>query len=118
MNRKSGRGKRLIILHAITKDGPLAEIDEATGKPVMCQLIWKGDTPHPAPVKEGDKHTCETFWIASSHTGDYHDNMDSDNFMQWVKEKLVPTFKKNPGHKMVTVLDNAPYHHKRVIGSL
>ena len=58
-------------------------------------------------------------WVAQSHTGDYHDNMCSDMFMQWLENKLVPTFEqKYPGKKMVLVADNAPYHHKRVIGSL
>jgi hypothetical protein len=58
-------------------------------------------------------------WIAQSHTGDYHDNMNSDMFVLWVKEKLVPVFEHQyPGKTMVLVADNAPYHHKRVIGSL
>ena len=58
-------------------------------------------------------------WIAQSHTGDYHDNMNSDMFMLWVKEKLVPVFEQQyPGKTMVLVANNAPYHHKRVIGSL
>ena len=72
MNRKSGRGKRLIILHAITKDGPLAEKDPVTGKPVPCELKWSGDTPH--SISTGRKLTCEMFWIANSKVGDYHDN--------------------------------------------
>eukprot|EP00957_Ditylum_brightwellii_P063930 4850094-Ditylum_brightwellii.AAC.2 len=67
----------------------------------------------------GDKLTCETLWIANSHTGDYHDNMNSEMFMQWITSRLVPTFERlYPGKKMVPVLDNAPYHHKKEIGSL
>jgi hypothetical protein len=63
--------------------------------------------------------TAELLWVAQSHTGDYHDNMNSDMFMKWVKGKLVPTFEKlHPGKNMVLVADNAPYHHKREIGSL
>jgi hypothetical protein len=39
--------------------------------------------------------------------------------MQWVEDKLVPVFeRKYLGKKMVLLADNAPYHHKRVIGSL
>ena len=34
MNRSSSRGRRLIILHAITKDGTLAEKDTKTGTPI------------------------------------------------------------------------------------
>ena len=111
----TGKGKRLIILHAITEDGPLAERDEH-GYPIDC-LDWRGDTPHPKDI-EG-KLTCETLWVATSHTGDYHDNMCSDMFMQWVRTRLVPTFEKlYPNKKMVLVADNAPYHHRRKIGSL
>ena len=57
--------------------------------------------------------------MAQSHTGDYHDNMDSDTFTKWVEGKLVPIFERRyPGKKMELVADNAPYHHKRAIGSL
>jgi transposase len=45
--------------------------------------------------------------------------MNSDMFMLWVKEKLVPVFEQQYRSKtMVLVADNAPYHHKRVIGLL
>jgi transposase len=106
----------LIILHAITREGPLCEKDNF-GKPVD-DLKWKGDTCHPTPRDDG-KLTCETLWVAQSSSGDYHDNMNSEMFMQWVQDKLVPTFEREyPGKKMILVADNAAYHHKRVIGSL
>ena len=36
----------------------------------------------------------------------------NQNFMEWVDEKLIPTFKARfPDKKMILVLDNAPYHH-------
>eukprot|EP00957_Ditylum_brightwellii_P089026 6779652-Ditylum_brightwellii.AAC.1 len=45
--------------------------------------------------------------------------MNSEMFMRWVTRWLVPTFeKKYPGKKMCLIADNAPYHHKGVIGSL
>ena len=57
--------------------------------------------------------------MSTSSTGDYHDNMNSEMFMLWVKERLVPAFEKqHPSKKMVLIADNAPCHHKRVIGSL
>lgn len=116
IDRKSGKGRRLIILHAITVGGPLTEF-EVDGSPVS-DLKWKCDTPHPEPREDG-KLTCETLWIAQSHTGDYHDNMNSEMYMKWVKEKLIPTFERRyPGKKMILVADNAPYHHSREIGSL
>jgi transposase len=116
IERSRSKGRRLIILHAITTNGPLAERDE-NGMPVD-DLKWNGDTCHPTPRADG-KITCETLWVAQSSTGDYHDNMNSEMFMQWVETKLVPTFERQyPGKKMVLVADNAAYHHKRVIGSL
>jgi transposase len=45
--------------------------------------------------------------------------MNSDMFVLWVKEKLIPVFEQQYlGKTMVLVADNAPHHHKRVIGSL
>lgn len=111
-----GKGKRLVILHAITHDGPLCDRDE-DGYPID-DLSWTGDTPHPKKRSDG-KLTCETLWLATSSAGNYHDNMNSEIFMQWVSDQLVPTFKKHyPDHKMVLITDNAPYHHKREVGSL
>ena len=73
---------------------------------------------HLRTPKEG-KLTCETLWLAQSDSGDYHKNMDSKKFMLWVKTCLIPTFKAEfPGKKMVLIMDNAPYHHKRAIRSL
>jgi transposase len=45
--------------------------------------------------------------------------MNSDMFMQWCNERLLPTFHRlYPNKKMVLVCDNAPYHHKREVGSM
>jgi len=115
INKSSGKGRRLIILHAITEDGPLCEYIDLMP---VDDLKWNGDTPHPTPREDG-KRTAECLWLAQSSSGDYHDNMTSDNFMRWVEEKLVPTFERlYPDQRMVLIADNAPYHHKRVIGSL
>ena len=117
IEKKSGKGKRLVILHAVTEDGPLAQT-AANGKPFMRRSCWNKDTPHSETMKDGE-HTCETFWVAQSSTGNYHDNVNSKNFMEWVEKDFVPTFKVCcPEHKMVATLDNAPHHHKREIGSL
>jgi hypothetical protein len=91
--------------------------DCINGVPV-CDLRWSGDTPHPTARSDG-LLTCELLWKAQSASGDYHNNMNSDMFMKWTAEKLVPTFDKlYPGKKMVLVCDNAPYHHKQENGSL
>jgi hypothetical protein len=116
INESASKGTRLIMIHAITPDSPLCERDD-DNTPVS-DLVWKGDTCHPT-VRPDGKLTCEAMWKAESHSGDYHDNMNSENFEKWVDNKLIPTFHKlYPGKQMILVCDNAPYHHKREIGSL
>jgi len=45
---------------------------------------------------------------------DYHRNMNSDNFMLWIEQRLIPAIRaKYPGKKAILVLDNAPYHWGR-----
>lgn len=114
-NKKSGKGPRLIILHAISSRGPVCEYED--GLPID-DIKWSGNTPHPHLRDDGCR-TAECLWLSSSSTGDYHDNMNSEMFMLWVQERLVPAFEKqNPGRRMCLIADNAPYHHKRVVGSL
>lgn len=95
--RPSGRGKRLVLLHAFTKNGWLTtnlsiHSDRCDEKVLSCELIYEAE--------KGD--------------GDYHANMNGDIYIQWLQNRLIPTFKKLfPGKKMVLVLDNASYHHVR-----
>ena len=108
VDRSSSKGKRVIILHAITKDGPLGGEDTA--------MQWSGDTPHPG---EGAHTTTECLWVSASNHGDYHNNMNNEMFMKWVQNRLVPAFThKYPGKKMILCMDNAPYHHAREVPSL
>ena len=86
----SGKGCRLVILHAMTIDGPLVQYDDLTGRPID-DLNWSKDTCHPNTARLDGKTTCETLWVAQSHSGDYHDNMNSKLFMLWVQDKLIPT---------------------------
>eukprot|EP00957_Ditylum_brightwellii_P196958 15005601-Ditylum_brightwellii.AAC.1 len=90
-NKGSRKGPRLIILHAITKDIPLCLRDN-NGLPVD-NLMWNGQTPH---LQDDDLEnpTAELLWLATSSSRDYHNNMNSDNFYQWVKNCLVPAFEK------------------------
>ena len=80
VERESGKGRRLIILHAITKYGPLGERSE---------ISWRHnrrntDTPHEVKkVADGpDDRSAELLWVSSSSTGDYHNNMNSEMFMK------------------------------------
>lgn len=75
VNKPSGVGPRLILVHAITKDG---WIDGA-------QLIFE----------------------AKKRTGDYHGQMNWDNFSKWFRTQLLP----NIPPKSLIILDNAKYHN-------
>jgi transposase len=44
---------------------------------------------------------------ASKKTGDYHANMNQQNFVRWFQEYLLP----NIPEESVIILDNAPYHN-------
>jgi hypothetical protein len=44
---------------------------------------------------------------SNQNTGDCHKKMNSDNYMQWIKEKLLPNLPQD----CVFVVDNAAYHN-------
>lgn len=47
---------------------------------------------------------------SGSKSGDYHDDMNSENYEKWLKEKLIPNLPPNS----IVVTDNAPYHNKQI----
>ncbi|XP_054260045.1 uncharacterized protein LOC128984729 [Macrosteles quadrilineatus] len=49
-------------------------------------------------------------WKAGQKSGDYHDNMNNKNYMQWVINQLIPNLNPNS----VLVIDNAKYHNKQI----
>eukprot|EP00957_Ditylum_brightwellii_P005711 435381-Ditylum_brightwellii.AAC.1 len=79
-NKGSGKGPRLIILHAITKDGPFCLRDD--NGLLVDNLTWNGQTPY-LQDEDPENLTAELLWLALSSSGDYHDNMNSDNFFRW-----------------------------------
>lgn len=46
---------------------------------------------------------------AGTKTGDYHDNMNFDNYEKWIRCQLLPNLPPNS----VVVVDNASYHNKQ-----
>lgn len=98
-----GKGKRLIILHAMTKDG-------------LLHFHSPGRNAQPLTNDVHESYpSCEFIFEAALDSEDYHKNMNSTVFMQWVRNRLMPTFQRKYGHrmKMILVLDNARYHHPR-----
>lgn len=45
----------------------------------------------------------------SQSTGDYHNEMNFNNYSKWLRERLLP----NLPPRSVLVIDNAPYHNKQ-----
>lgn len=75
VNKPSGVGPRLIVVHAISRDG------------------W---------VRGG-----ELVFQAKKRTGDYHGNMNWNNFSKWFETQLMPNIPEGA----LVVLDNARYHN-------
>lgn len=74
-NKPSGVGPRLIVVHAITRDGWVEG----------AQLVFE----------------------SKKRTGDYHGQMNWENFSKWFREQLMPHIPKNS----IVILDNAKYHN-------
>ena len=75
VNKPSGKGPRVIVVHAITLNG---WVDNA-------KLIFD----------------------ANKRTGDYHGQMNWNNFSKWFEEQLLPNIPKNS----LIILDNSSYHN-------
>jgi hypothetical protein len=90
-------GRRLIIVHAITKDGLL----HVPGVEPTAELEQK-------------QTTAELVFESHGSDGDYHRCMNGETFMLWLKNRLFPAFEaKYSGKKMILLLDNVKYHHHR-----
>jgi transposase len=99
--RGDNKGKRIIIMHAMTKDG-LLEVAGVEPSNILTELY----------------HSCALIFnevcVDGITSADYHDTINGEKFIGWVQTRLLPTFKQlYPGKKMYLVLDNAKYHHHR-----
>ena len=78
IRKPSGKGSRLIILHAGSDNGWINGAD----------LVFQ----------------------SKKATGDYHDEMTSEHFEEWFHDSLMPNIPPNS----LIVMDNAPYHSRRL----
>ena len=60
MGKSAGKGKRLIIVHAITPNGPLCERDPVTNIPYNNLICIKGDVWHPKGFEKCDDNAKTT----------------------------------------------------------
>ena len=114
--RTTGKGQRMIIVHAITKWGPLVTRVPVSDFPI--EEGWFKAKPKSKGKQGGkdfalqDEKTAEFLWQAKLAKGDYHAAMTDAMFMEWLQHRLTPAFNEVfPGKKMILVLDNASYHH-------
>ena len=77
LNVPFNKGERMIIVHAGSKDGFIPG--------AKVHVVYK----------------------AGSSTGDYHKEMNFENFRKWLENQLLPNLKPNS----VLILDNAAYHN-------
>ena len=91
-----GKGRRLIVLHAMTRFGLVVKSGHSppapipiTGKPVLtAELVYEG-----------------------ADAEDYHKTMNADMYELWLKQQLMPTLMARfPGKRIVLVIDGASYH--------
>jgi len=99
--RGDSKGKRIIIMHAMTKDGLLA-VEGTEPSNILTELY----------------HSCALIFdevcVDGVTPADYHDTINGEKFIGWMRQRLFPTVQRlYPGKKMYLVLDNAKYHHHR-----
>ena len=100
--RASGQGLRLIVVHAMTRDGMLVASSN-DGK-----LVSASDNVDQVV------NSSELVFEGKSADADYHKSMNGKLFMKWLENRLFPSFRALYGDKkMILVLDNASFHHHR-----
>lgn len=62
-----------------------------------------------AGSEEGFVPNALLLFKAGSKSGDYHDNMNFENYEKWLRSQLMPNLPPNS----VLVVDNASYHNKQ-----
>ena len=96
------KGKRLIVLHAMTRSG-LVATRTASGS-----YLHSPDTPIAAT---GDPITTTELVYEGADREDYHSTMDADMYERWVSKQLIPSLMVLfPGKRIVLVIDGAGYH--------
>jgi hypothetical protein len=102
-----GTGRRIVLLHAFTKDGMLVAYndDGTVAKPSIYHVGSK-------QVLFGKvAHNCLGMFVLQSKT-DYH--VTSDLFQRYLQNVLLPTAKaRYPDRRIIIMMDNASSHHGR-----
>ena len=59
---------------------------------------------------EGWVEGADLVFRSKRNSTDYHDEMNSDHYIEWLTEQLLPRLER----PTVIVLDNASYHNKQI----
>lgn len=59
--------------------------------------------------EDGFVQGADLLYKCKNKTNDYHDEMDTDNFITWFNEKIIPKLPNNS----IVIIDNAAYHSKQ-----
>lgn len=89
--------------HHSWTDGPTKGIKKPISKGNRLVIVHAGGEAGFVP------NALLTF-KAGTKSGDYHDNMNSENYERWLRTQLVPNLPPNS----VVVVDNASYHNKQL----
>ena len=131
----SKRTGRLVIFHAITRDGLLcnehsrdSDMDrDLTVETLNAEYVYHIDPKKvnisaasaaasaaaaAATASEDVQETPGTVKDRKDDKEDYHGNIDGTMFIQWLRHRLIPAFKaRYPCMKMILIMDNASYHN-------
>jgi hypothetical protein len=80
------------------EDGP--EVNKPSGKGERLIIVN-------AITIDGWVNNAKLVFVAKKKTGDYHGQMDWDNFSRWFTDQLLPNI---PEHSII-IMDNASYHN-------
>ena len=100
---KSNTGKRVVFLHAFSKDGLILNY------PAIDHFYPTFDEIENFNI---NLKTAEyIFECKNDHKNDYHEQMDADKYVNWFKNRLIPTCKSIFNNKTVILfIDQAPFH--------
>ncbi|XP_060808779.1 uncharacterized protein LOC132903764 [Amyelois transitella] len=90
------------ISHHSWTDDPTKGIKKPLSKGSRLVIIHAGG-------EDGFVPNALLTFKAGTKSGDYHDNMNYENYERWLRTKLVPNLPPNS----VVVVDNASYHNKQ-----
>lgn len=114
------RTGRLVIFHAITKNGLLTHSTHEHDADLSiitpnAEYIYEVEKPKSTKVgKEAKKETVATAEDKKDHKESYHGNINSKMWYTWLENRLIPAFRaRYPGKKVILVMDNASYHKGR-----